>query len=103
METDLTKRVNEKLNELVDPETARKFGELNLVTDVAEPTTGSVKVTFRPLSPYSPLAVDIGRSIRDACLAVEGVQAVRVECVGHMMDDLVNRVVNKDDIKPPKM
>ena len=51
---------------------------------------------FQPLSAYSPMAVDTGRSIRQAALSVEGVQAVRVECAGHMMDDLVNRLVNED-------
>ena len=102
MDTDLTKKVMDKVNELVDQETTRKFGELNIVTDVSEMASGSVRVSFQPLSPYSPLAVDIGRSIRDAALSVEGVKAVRVECGGHMMDDLVNRIVNKDDIRLKK-
>ena len=99
MDTDLEKRVSERLNDLVDEETKRKYGELNLVTDVSEVAAGSVRVKFQPLSAYSPLAVDIGRSIRDAALAVEGVKAVRVECGGHMMDELVNRIVNKEEIK----
>jgi metal-sulfur cluster biosynthetic enzyme len=98
--SDLEKRVSEHLKDLVDEETTRKFGELNIVTDVSEITTGSVRVKFQPLSAYSPLAVDTGRSIRDAALAVEGVKTVRVECGGHMMDELVNRIVNKVEIKP---
>jgi metal-sulfur cluster biosynthetic enzyme len=102
LDTDLTKKVTEKINELVDLETTRKFGELNIVTDVSEMASGSVRVRFQPLSPYSPLAVDIGRSIRDATLSVDGVKAVRVECDGHIMDDLVNRIVNKDDVLPKK-
>ena len=102
MDNDLSKRVSERLDELVDEETARRFGELNIVTDVSEMAGGSVRVRFQPLSAYSPLAVDIGRSIRDAALSVEGVKAVRVECGGHMMDDLVNRIVNKDELKPKK-
>ena len=100
MGSDLEKRVSEHLKDLVDEETTRKFGELNIVTDVSEITTGSVRVKFQPLSAYSPLAVDTGRSIRDAALAVEGVKTVRVECGGHMMDELVNRIVNKGEIKP---
>ena len=100
METELTKKVLEKLNELVDEETSRKFGELNLVTEVAEPTEGTLRVKFRPLSAYSPLAVDVGRSIMQAASSVEGVKSVRVECVGHMMDDLVNRMVNKPEVTP---
>ncbi len=99
MESDLTKRVSERLNEIVDEETARKFGELNIVTEVSEMDNGSVRVRFQPLSAYSPLAVDTGRKIREATLSVEGVKVVRVECGGHMMDELVNRMVNKDENK----
>ena len=100
MESDLEKRVSERLNDVVDEETSRKLSELNVVTDVSEIAVGSVRVRFQPLSAYSPLAVDIGRSIRDAALAVDGVKAVRVECGGHMMDELVNRIVNKDEVNP---
>ena len=100
MDSDLEKRVSEHLKDLVDEETTRKFGELNIVTDVSEVSPGSVRVKFQPLSAYSPLAVDTGRNIRDAALAVEGVKTVRVECGGHMMDELVDRIVNKDEIKP---
>jgi metal-sulfur cluster biosynthetic enzyme len=102
LENDLKKRVNERLNELVDEETSRRFGELNIVTDVSEIEAGSVRVRFQPLSAYSPLAVDIGRNIREAALSVEGVKAVRVECGGHMMDELVNRIVNMEDKKPKR-
>jgi len=97
LETELTKRVAESLNELVDEETTRSFRELNIVTEVAETGDGSVEVRFRPLSPYSPLAVDMGRNIKRTALTVEGVKSVKVECAGHMMDDLVNKLVNKDD------
>lgn len=98
METDLTKKVAEKLNDLVDEETGRKFGELNLVTEVSEPAEGTLRIRFRPLSAYSPLAVDVGRSIMQAASSVDGVKSARVECVGHMMDDLVNRMVNKPEL-----
>jgi len=100
VDSDLEKRVSERLKEIVDEESTRKFSELNIVTDVSETAAGSVRVKFQPLSAYSPLAVDTGRSIRDAALAVEGVKAVRVECGGHMMDELVNRIVNREELKP---
>jgi metal-sulfur cluster biosynthetic enzyme len=99
---ELTKRVSARLSELVDEETTRKYGELNIVTDVSETAGGQVFVRFQPLSAYSPLAVDMGRSIRQAVLEVEGVKSVKVECGGHMMDDLVNRIVNKEDHKQTK-
>ena len=97
METDLTKRVADSLNELVDEETTRKFKELNIVTEIAETGEGAIEVHFQPLSPYSPLAVEMGRGIRRAAMSVEGVRSIRVECSGHMMDDLVNRLVNKEE------
>ena len=100
MDSDLEKRVSEHLKNLVDEETARKLGELNIVIDVTEVSPGSVRIKVQPLSAYSPLAVDTGRRIREAALAVDGVKTVRVECGGHMMDELVDRIVNKDEIKP---
>lgn len=95
MDSELTKHVSERLNDIVDEETNRRLGELNIVTEVSESAPGSLRVKFQPLSAYSPLAVDIGRAIRDAALSVDGVKTVRVECSGHMMDDLVNKIVNK--------
>jgi metal-sulfur cluster biosynthetic enzyme len=95
--SELSKAVTKRLNEIVDEETKRKFGELNIVTEVSEMATGSIRVRFQPLSAYSPTAVDTGRSIKRAALSVNGVQAVRVECSGHMMDELVNKLVNEED------
>jgi len=98
--SELAKKVTERIDEVVDEETKRKLGELNIVTEVSEMATGSIRVRFQPLSAYSPIAVDTGRSLRDAALSVDGVQAVRVECSGHMMDDLVNRLVNQEELGP---
>ena len=101
MPSELAKKVTERLNEVLDEETKRKLGELNVVTDVSEMATGSIRVRFQPLSAYSPIAVDTGRSIKQAALSVDGVQAVRVECAGHMMDELVNKLVNQDEPGSP--
>ena len=63
MPSELSKEVVSRLNDLVDDETKRKLGELNIVTDVSEMATGSIRVRFQPLSAYSPTAVNTGRSI----------------------------------------
>jgi metal-sulfur cluster biosynthetic enzyme len=99
LETELTKKVSARLSELVDEETGRKFGELNIVTEVSDAGNGSVLVRFQPLAAYSPLAVDIGREIRSSAMGVEGVVGVKVECDGHMMNELVNKLVNKEEPK----
>lgn len=97
LETELTKRVIERLSELIDEETSRKFGELNIVIDVQEIGDGAINVKFQPLSPYSPIAVNTGRKIKMAVLSIDGVKKVNVECRGHMLDELVNKLVNKED------
>ena len=102
MPSELSKAVAARLDEIVDEETKRRLGELNVVTEVSEMATGSIRVMFQPLSAYSPTAVDTGRSIKKAALSVDGVQAVRVECAGHMLDDLVNRLVNEEESSPKK-
>jgi metal-sulfur cluster biosynthetic enzyme len=97
LQEELTKSVTERLDQLVDEETSRKFGELNIISDVSVVGDGTVRVKFSPLSPYSPTAVDIGREIRNAALAIKGVKHVMVQCSGHMMDELVNRLVNREE------
>ncbi len=90
-------KVQEKLKELVEEETGRKFGELNIITEVTQVSEGQLVVKYRPLSAYSPTAVHTGRQIRFAAVEVEGVAKVSVECGGHMLDELVNRLVNREE------
>jgi metal-sulfur cluster biosynthetic enzyme len=94
MAEDLATAAKEAIYALGEEETGRKVGELTVVTEVAEVTPGVLRVTFTPLSAYSPTAVDLGRRIRDAAGKVVGVNKVVVECKGHMQDDLVNTLVN---------
>jgi metal-sulfur cluster biosynthetic enzyme len=99
--SELAKKVTERVNEVVEEETARKLGELNVINELVEVEAGTFKIRFAPLSPCSPLALSTGRGIKDACQAVDGVKKVTVECSGHMQDALVNRLLNKES-SPPK-
>ena len=94
--SDVEARVRESLNHLVEEESTRKLGELNIVSDVQERPTGVITVRFTPISPCSPTAVDMGRRIREAALGVQGVISATVLCEGHMLDDVVNKLVNKE-------
>jgi metal-sulfur cluster biosynthetic enzyme len=96
----LVSHVRENLDGIVEEETTRKLGELNIISEVLEGPGGAVTVKFTPLSPYSPTAVETGRRIRESALRVEGVTSVNVECNGHMLDELVNRLVNQELKKP---
>lgn len=94
MAEELTARVKEAIYGLVEEETGRKLGELTIVTEVREVSPGEIKITFTPLSAYSPTAVDLGRRVREAATKVEGVKTALVECDGHLQDELVNKLVN---------
>ena len=94
MTESLISRVREKLDEIVEEETTRKLGELNIVSEVLEAPEGAITIKFAPLSPYSPTVVETGRRMREAVIQVEGVKSVKVECSGHMLDELVNRLAN---------
>ncbi|MDA4128693.1 MAG: hypothetical protein OK422_04485 [Thaumarchaeota archaeon] len=94
--SELTQKVTVKINEVIEEETSRKLGELNVITEVSETPDGNFRIQFSPLSPCSPLAVNMGRGIRDAGMSVDGVKHVTVECSGHMQDELVNKLVNRE-------
>jgi len=51
LQNDLTKSVTEKLDQLVEEETSRKFGELNIINDVSVVGDGTLRIRFSPLSP----------------------------------------------------
>ena len=88
------RHVRARIDEVSEEETSRKLGELTIVTEVSEPSEGTIRVRFTPLSAYSPTAVDLGRRIRKAVEGEPGVMSVVVECTGHMQDELVNKLVN---------
>lgn len=85
-----------RVNQLIDPETRRTFGELNIIRDVKMHDDGTARVTFTTTSPFSPIAFNMGTDIKAAATEVKGVKRVQVVCQGHMMDELVNRLVNKE-------
>lgn len=92
----LKELVIDRLNRISDLETDRSLRELNIVLDVQVDKDGTVKIVFRPNSPFCPYAVNLGLDIKNAAIDVEGVKKVIVECQGHMMDELVNRLVNRE-------
>ena len=94
----LLKEVLDRVNQLTDPETDRTINDLNLVTEVKILDDGTIQITFAPNSPCSPTAVNLGVSIRNAAQSVDSGRKVVVVCVGHIMDELVNNLVNKEKI-----
>jgi len=94
--TELEDKVREAVGRIVDPETGMTFGEMQMITSVKEEEQGSVKVEFVPSSPFCPIAFKLSMDIRNAALEVPGVKRADVLCRGHMMEQQINEMTNKD-------
>lgn len=93
--TELEDKVREAVGKVVDPETGLTFAEMNMITSVKEEEKGVVKIEFIPSSPFCPIAFKLAMDIREAALKINGVQKALVYCHGHMMEQKINEMVNK--------
>jgi len=94
--TDLEDRVREAVGKVVDPETGLTFAEMQLISDVKEEEPGVVKVDFVPSSPFCPIAFKLAMDVKSVALKVANVKKAFVYCRGHMMEQQINDMVNKE-------
>jgi len=94
--TDLEDKIREEVGRVVDPETGLSFAEMHMIKGVREEEPGVVKVEFIPSSPFCPIAFKLAMDVRNAALKVAGVKKVLVYCRGHMMEQRINEMVNKE-------
>jgi metal-sulfur cluster biosynthetic enzyme len=97
--TELEDKVREAVGKVVDPETGMTFAEMQLIADVKENELGIVKVDFIPSSPFCPIAFKLAIDVKNAALKVAGVKKVLVYCRGHMMEQQINEMINKEQQK----
>jgi metal-sulfur cluster biosynthetic enzyme len=97
--TELEDKVREAAEKVVDPETGLTFGEMQMITNVKEEELGVVKVDFIPSSPFCPIAFKLAMDVKNAAMAVAGVKKVLVFCRGHMMEQQINEMINKEQQK----
>ena len=93
--TALEEKVKERINAIIDPETGLPFGEMRLIKKLEEKKPGIIRIVFRPTSPLCPIAVKLAFDIKNEALKVEGVDTVLVYCQDHMMEEMINRIVNE--------
>ncbi|MEM2971348.1 MAG: iron-sulfur cluster assembly protein [Candidatus Bathyarchaeia archaeon] len=94
--TELEDKVREAVGKVVDPETGLSFAEMQMIKSVKEETSGVVKIEFIPSSPICPIAFKLARDVKDAVLKVAGVKKALVYCRGHVMEQQINEMVNKE-------
>lgn len=94
--TELEDKVREAVGKIIDPETGLSFAEMHMITNVREEEPGVVKVEFIPSSPFCPIAFKLAADVKKAAQGVVGVKRALVHCRGHMMEQQINEMVNKE-------
>lgn len=94
--TELEDRVRDAVGQVVDPETGMTFAQMQMITNVKEEEPGVFKVEFIPSSPFCPIAFKLATDIKNAALTVAGVKKARIYCRGHMMEQQINEMTNKE-------
>ena len=97
--TELEDKVREAVGKVVDPETGLTFAEMQMITNVKEEEPGVFKVEFIPSSPFCPIAFKLAMDIKNAALKVAGVKKALIYCRGHMMEQQINEMANKEQQK----
>jgi metal-sulfur cluster biosynthetic enzyme len=72
---------------------------MQMITNVKEEQPGVFKVEFIPSSPFCPIAFKLANDLKGAALTVAGVKKALVYCKGHMMEQQINEMTNKDQTK----
>lgn len=94
--TELEDKVREAVGQVVDPETGMTFAEMQMIANVKEEESGVLKVEFVPSSPFCPIAFKLAADIKGAAMKVVGVKKALIYCRGHMMEQQINDMTNKD-------
>jgi metal-sulfur cluster biosynthetic enzyme len=97
--TELEGMVREAVGQVVDPETGLTFAEMQMITNVKEEESGVVKVEFIPSSPFCPIAFRLSMDMKNAAMKVAGVKKALIYCRGHMMEQQINEMTNKEEQK----
>jgi metal-sulfur cluster biosynthetic enzyme len=98
--TELEDKVREAVGQVVDPETGMTFADMQMITNVKEEEEAGVfKVEFVPSSPFCPIAFKLAMDIKNAALKVAGVKKAMIYCRGHMMEQQINEMANKEQPK----
>lgn len=93
---ELESKVFDAVGKVVDPETGMTFAEMQMVKAVKEEAPGVVKIEFIPSSPFCPIAFKLAIDIKNAALKVAGVKKALVYCRGHLMEQKINEMTNKE-------
>jgi metal-sulfur cluster biosynthetic enzyme len=94
---ELIEEVEERLRQVIDPETSMDVMRMKLVRDLKVGQDGDVELTFRPSSVLCPLGFQLGINIKEAILEVPGVTSVQVQVDGYIHAEQLKKILDEID------
>jgi len=94
---ELMEEVEEKLRQVIDPETGMDVMRMRLVRDLTVDESGNVELTFRPSSVLCPLGFQLGINIKEAVKSVSRVKSVQVHVDGYIHSDQLRTILAEMD------
>ena len=93
--TTLRQAILNRLSNVIDPETGVDVVRMRLVQALDVDDAGRVSYTFRPSSPFCPLAVSLAIAVKTAVAEVPGVTQQTVQVSGYVQADELTEMVNE--------
>ena len=94
---ELLEKVEEKLRQVIDPETGMDVMRMKLVRDLTVDENGNVELTFRASSVLCPLGFQLGINIKEAVMSLSGVTSVQVQVEGYIHADQLRSILAEMD------
>ena len=88
----------ERLRQVIDPETNADVIRMRLVENLQVGGDGMVSYTFRPSSPFCPIAAFLAQQVKRAVAQVPGVTNQHITVSGYIAAEELTELINQDDI-----
>ena len=95
--TELHAMILAQLKSVIDPETGADVIHMRLIENLTVNPAGMVSYTFRPSSPFCPIAVYLIQQIKHAVAAVPGVTSQQIAITGYMAAEELTKLINKEN------
>ena len=92
----LRQHILDRLSLVIDPETNADVVRMRLVEDIDVEPGGRVNYTFRPSSPFCPIAVYLAQQIKEAVAEVPGVTGQQITVTGYVAAEQLTKLINKE-------
>ena len=96
---DLRESILKHLKTVIDPETGADVVRMQLVENLTIDPEGRVRYTFRPSSPFCPLAVFLVQQIKQSVAGVPGVTSQHIEVAGYVAAEDLTKLINQEMLK----